>query len=189
MATKPRATGTAGKAAKTAPKKKASKKAAPPAPSGPDALPVGGKAPQFNLPGDEGQMVRLRDFAGQKLVIFFYPRANTPGCTLEARDFTRLKAAFAKAGTVVLGISADPLPAQKRFRDSHALTVPLASDETHDMLKAYGAWGAKAMYGKSFEGVLRSTVLIDASGRIARVWRKVKVAGHAEDVLAAARAI
>jgi peroxiredoxin Q/BCP len=147
----------------------------------------GGPAPQFRLPRDGGVHVSLGDYLGRKLVIFFYPRADTPGCTKEAMDFTRLRDDFAAAGTAVLGVSADPIKAQESFRDKHQLSVPLLSDETHQMLEAYGAWGEKSMYGRTFQGVLRTTVLVDESGGIARIWRGVKVDGHAEAVLAAAR--
>jgi peroxiredoxin Q/BCP len=119
--------------------------------------------------------------------MFFYPRADTPGCTREAIDFTRLKDDFAAAGTAVIGVSADPIKAQESFRNKHELSIPLLSDETHAMLEAYGAWGEKSMYGKTFHGVVRTTVLIDADGQVARIWRSVKVDGHAEAVLAAAR--
>jgi peroxiredoxin Q/BCP len=147
------------------------------------------KAPSFNLPRDGGGNIALSDFAGKKLVLFFYPRADTPGCTREAIDFTRLKGAFAESGTEVLGISADSLSAQERFRDKHKLGVALISDEKHQMLEAYGAWGEKSMYGRTFLGIIRTTVLIDGEGRVARAWRHVKVDGHADAVLAAARAL
>ena len=149
----------------------------------------GQKAPAFRLPRDGGDVVKLSDFAGRKLVLFFYPRANTPGCTREAIDFTRLSSAFAKNGTVVLGISADPPVAQEKFRDKHKLTVPLISDEKHTMLEAYGAWGEKSMYGKKFLGILRTTVLVGADGKVARIWRNVRIDGHADEVLAAAKAV
>ncbi len=151
------------------------------------ALAEGSKAPAFRLPRDGGETVSLADFAGRKLVLFFYPRANTPGCTKEAIDFTRLAGAFAESHTAVLGVSADPLKAQESFRDKHELGIPLVSDEQHGMLEAYGAWGEKSMYGKTFLGVLRTTVLIGADGRIIRIWRHVKVDGHADEVLAAAK--
>ena len=122
-------------------------------------------------------------------MLFFYPRADTPGCTREAIDFTRLKDAFAASGTAVLGISADTVKAQESFRNKHQLSIPLISDEKHEMLEAYGAWGEKSMYGRTFLGILRTTVLIDANGRIARIWRNVRVDGHAEEVLAAAQSI
>jgi thioredoxin-dependent peroxiredoxin len=150
---------------------------------------AGTKAPGFRLPRDGGSMVALSDFAGKKLVLFFYPRADTPGCTREAMDFTRLAEAFAACGTAVVGISADPLKAQEKFRDKHKLSVPLISDEQHEMLQAYGAWGEKSMYGKIFLGILRTTVLIGSDGRIAKVWRNVRVDGHAEEVLAAAKTL
>jgi peroxiredoxin Q/BCP len=140
------------------------------------------------LPRDGGNAVSLADYAGQKLVLFFYPRADTPGCTKEAIDFTRLKGAFAAADTAVVGVSGDPPKAQEAFRNKHQLSVPLASDENHEMLAAYGAWGEKSMYGRTFMGILRTTVLIGADGKIIRIWRHVKVDGHADEVLAAAQA-
>ncbi|WP_271614320.1 peroxiredoxin [Bradyrhizobium sp. CCBAU 51627] len=153
------------------------------------ALAEGQKAPVFRLPRDGGNVVTLSDYAGQKLVLFFYPRADTPGCTREAIDFTRLKDAFTSAGTAVLGISADPLKAQEKFRDKHSLGIPLISDEAHEMLEAYGAWGEKSMYGRSFLGILRTTVLIGADGKVAKIWRNVRVDGHADEVLLAARSL
>ena len=148
----------------------------------------GTKAPAFLLPRDGGDTVSLADYAGQNLVVFFYPRADTPGCTKEAIDFTRLRDGFAKAGTAVIGVSGDPLKAQEAFRNKHQLSVPLASDEKHEMLEAYGAWGEKSMYGRTFEGIIRTTVLIGADSKIVRIWRNVRVDGHADEVLAAARA-
>ena len=141
----------------------------------------GGKAPGFRLPRDGGDSVALADYAGQKLVLFFYPRADTPGCTREAIDFTRLKAAFADSGAAVLGVSADTVKTQESFRNKHQLTVPLISDEKHEMLEAYGAWGEKSMYGRTFLGILRTTILIGADGKIARIWRNVRVDGHADE--------
>lgn len=158
-------------------------------PKATSALAEGQKAPTFRLPRDGGNVVTSADYAGQKLVLFFYPRADTPGCTREAIDFTRLKDAFTSAGTAVLGISADPLKAQEKFRDKHSLGIPLISDEQHEMLEVYGAWGEKSMYGKSFLGILRTTVLIGADGKVAKVWRNVRVDGHADEVLAAARSL
>jgi thioredoxin-dependent peroxiredoxin len=155
----------------------------------PPALLEGADAPAFHLPRDGGDSVSLGDFAGRKLVLFFYPRADTPGCTREAIDFTRLSAEFDDSGTAVLGISADAVKAQEKFRDKHKLSVPLISDEKHEMLEAYGAWGEKSMYGKTFEGIIRTTVLIGTDGRVARIWRHVKVDGHADVVLAAAKAL
>ena len=152
-------------------------------------LAEGAMAPSFSLPRDGGSSVSLADYAGKKLVLFFYPRADTPGCTREAIDFTRLDGDFADAGAAVLGISADTVKAQESFRDKHELSVPLISDEQHEMLEAYGAWGEKSMYGRTFMGIIRTTVLIGADGRIAKIWRNVRVDGHADEVLAAARAI
>jgi len=168
-----------------------SKPVAKPAPKpGPAvALVEGAKAPGFRLPRDGGDSVALADYAGQKLVLFFYPRADTPGCTREAIDFTRLKDAFAAAGTAVLGISADTVKAQESFRIKHRLSIPLISDEQHEMLEAYGAWGEKSMYGRTFLGILRSTVLVGANGKIAKIWRNVRVDGHADEVLAAAQSV
>jgi peroxiredoxin Q/BCP len=153
------------------------------------ALAEGTKAPAFRLPRDGGETVSLADYTGKKLVLFFYPRADTPGCTREAIDFTRLADAFAESQTAIVGVSADPMRAQEAFRDKHQLSVPLVSDEAHEMLESYGVWGEKSMYGRTFLGILRTTVLIGADGRIARIWRNVKVDGHADDVLAAARAL
>lgn len=150
---------------------------------------VGARAPAFTLPRDGGGKVSLKDFKGRNLVIYFYPKANTPGCTRESIAFSKLRAAFAKTDTDILGVSADSVTAQDRFRDKHKLTIPLASDETKEMLTAYGAWGEKSLYGRKFMGVIRKTFLIDKTGRIAKVWPKVSVDGHAEEVLEAARAL
>jgi peroxiredoxin Q/BCP len=147
----------------------------------------GTKAPAFKLPRDGGDTVSLADFKGQNLVLYFYPRADTPGCTIESKAFSGLAKAFAKTGTAVLGVSADPVKAQDAFKAKHSLAIPLASDETHRMLEAYGVWGEKSMYGKKFMGITRTTFLIDQEGRIARIWPKVKVEGHADEVLAAAK--
>lgn len=152
-------------------------------------LQAGAKAPPFNLPRDGGGTVSLADFAGRKLVLYFYPRANTTGCTKEAIDFTRLKAAFERAGADILGVSADPVAAQDAFKRKHKLAITLGSDETHKMLTAYGVWQQKSLYGRKFFGIVRTTFLIGPDGRIAQVWPKVAVAGHAEEVLAAAKAL
>ncbi len=150
-------------------------------------LAVGDKAPAFTLPGDGARTVSLKDFMGRNLVLYFYPKADTPGCTKEAIAFSRLRAAFAKAGTEILGVSADPVPAQDKFKAKHRLKIALASDETKTMLMAYGAWGEKSLYGRKYLGVMRKTFLIDGKGRISRVWPKVSVPGHAEEVLDAAK--
>ena len=162
---------------------------APPKPDAGTELVEGAAARPFSLPRDGGGSVSLADYAGKKLVLFFYPRADTPGCTREAIDFTRLESAFADEGAAVLGISADTVKAQESFRNKHQLSVPLISDEQHEMLEAYGAWGEKSMYGRNFMGIIRTTVLIGANGRVAKIWRNVRVDGHADEVLAAVRAI
>ena len=148
---------------------------------------AGAKAPAFSLPSDGGGKVSLKEFKGRNLVLYFYPKADTPGCTKEAIAFSRLRAEFAKADTAILGVSADPVPSQDKFKSKHKLTIALGSDETKKTLAAYGAWGEKSMYGRKFMGVIRKTFLIDASGRIVRIWPKVKVPVHAEEVLSAAR--
>jgi peroxiredoxin Q/BCP len=150
---------------------------------------TGTKAPAFKLPRDGGGHVALSDYKGQKLVLYFYPKADTPGCTKEAIDFSRLSAAFAKAGTAVLGVSADPVKQQDKFKTKHSLTVALGSDETHEMLEAYGVWAEKSMWGRKYMGILRNTYLIGPDGKIAQVWEKVRVPGHAEAVLEAAKAL
>jgi peroxiredoxin Q/BCP len=147
----------------------------------------GDKAPAFALPRDGGGTIALKDFAGQKLVLYFYPRADTPGCTKEAIEFSKLKAAFNRAGTEILGVSADPVPAQDKFKVKHKLSIALASDEKHKMLEAYGVWQEKSMYGRKFLGVVRATFLIGPDQRIARVWPKVSVPDHADEVLSAAK--
>ena len=152
-------------------------------------LTPGTKAPAFTLPRDGGGTVSLADFAGRKLVLYFYPRADTPGCTTEAIDFSRLKTAFSKANTDVLGVSADPVPAQDKFKAKHKLAIALGSDETHRMLEAYGVWQEKSMYGRKFMGVARVTFLIGPDQRVARIWPKVSVSGHAQEVLDAAKGL
>ncbi len=149
----------------------------------------GDKAPAFTLPRDGGGTVSLKDFTGKKLVLYFYPRADTPGCTKEAIAFSKLKSAFGRVGTEILGVSADPVPAQDKFKLKHKLSIALASDEKHKMLDAYGVWQEKSMYGRKFLGVVRSTFLIGPDRRIAQSWPKVSVPGHAEEVLAAAKAL
>jgi len=152
-------------------------------------LEAGSKAPAFTLPRDGGGSVSLSDFAGRKLVLYFYPRADTSGCTKEAIDFSRLKSAFGRVGADVLGVSGDPVAAQDAFKKKHKLSVALASDEKHRMLEAYGVWQEKSMYGKKFLGIVRTTFLIGPDQRVAQVWPRVSVDGHAEAVLAAAKAL
>ncbi len=152
------------------------------------ALAEGDMAPSFSLPQAGGGMVSLADFTGRNLVLFFYPRAGTLGCTIEASDFSRLAGKFAAVDTALLGVSADPLKTIEMFHKKNLLKIPLVTDEVHSTLKAFGVWNKKSMYGKTFDGIVRSTFLIRTSGRILKIWRKVKVDGHAEEVLAAAKA-
>jgi peroxiredoxin Q/BCP len=152
-------------------------------------LAAGDKAPAFTLLRDGGERVSLKDFKGRNLVLYFYPKADTPGCTTESIAFSKLRAAFAKAGTDILGVSADSVAKQDKFKAKHKLTVALGSDESKEMLEAYGAWGEKSMYGLKFVGVIRKTFLIGADGRIIKIWPKVRVKGHAEEVLEAVKTI
>jgi thioredoxin-dependent peroxiredoxin len=155
----------------------------------PRELKPGIKAPDFELPQDGGATTSLSDYRGRKLVLYFYPKADTPGCTKEAMEFSRLKSAFAKAKTDILGVSADSVLAQDKFKRKHRLSIALASDETHRMLEAYGVWREKSMYGRKFLGIVRTTVLIGPDQEILRIWPKVSVAGHAAEVLAAAESL
>jgi peroxiredoxin Q/BCP len=152
-------------------------------------LNIGDKAPQFEVPGDGGGTARLSDFAGQPVVVYFYPKDDTAGCTAEAIDFSRLEPEFAKAGAAVIGISPDTAKKHDKFRKKHALTVALAADEERKAIEAYGVWVEKQMYGRSYMGVERTTFLIGRDGRIAQIWRKVRVKGHAEAVLEAVRSL
>jgi peroxiredoxin Q/BCP len=146
----------------------------------------GDEAPDFALPGAGGKLVHLKDFAGRKLVLYFYPKDDTSGCTRQAIDFNALRDEFAKAGTDILGVSPDGVASHAKFSKKYDLALPLASDETKDTLNAYGVWTQKSMYGRKYMGVERTTFLIK-DGRILRTWRKVSVPGHAEEVLAAAK--
>jgi thioredoxin-dependent peroxiredoxin len=150
---------------------------------------AGDAAPDFTLPRDGGGRMSLADFKGKTLVLYFYPKDDTSGCTMEAQDFNRLAGNFAAAGAAVVGASPDPVKSHDKFRDKYELTFPLLADESKDMLEAYGVWVEKSMYGRKYMGVERSTFLIGPDGRIAKAWRKVKVPGHAEEVLAAAKSI
>lgn len=152
-------------------------------------LAEGSKAPTFRLKRDGGGEVSLADFAGRTLVLYFYPKADTEGCTRQAQAFSGLVKAFGKAGASVVGVSADPVRKLDAFRRKHDLAITLASDESHKTLEAYGVWAEKSMYGRTFMGIVRTTFLIGPDGRIARIWPKVKVEGHAEEVLAAAKAL
>lgn len=151
-------------------------------------LQIGTKAPDFSLPVVGGDTVSLAQFAGRKVVLFFYPKDNTEGCTLEARDFSRLKEAFETEGAVVIGMSPDSVKKHENFTKKHELTVPLAADEDMAILSAYGVWQEKSMYGRKYMGVVRTTFLIGEDGTILNIWPKVKVAGHADEVLDAVKA-
>jgi len=152
-------------------------------------LAIGDEAPHFTLPVDGGGTARLTELRGKIVVLFFYPQDNTQTCTVEAIDFTRLHDAFKKAGVVVIGISPDSLKKHEKFKSKHGLAMPLAADETRQAIEAYGTWAEKTMFGRKYMGVVRSTFLIDREGKIARIWRKVRVPGHAAEVLEAAKAI
>ncbi|MCL4672587.1 MAG: peroxiredoxin [Sphingomonadaceae bacterium] len=151
---------------------------------------AGDMLPDIAMETPEGGSVKPSDYRGSKLVLFFYPKDDTPGCTSEAKDFSALKGDFDAAGVAVLGVSKDPPAKHRKFIDKHGLTVPLATDaETGGLSDALGVWTEKSMYGRTYMGMVRTTLLVDAEGRIAQVWDKVKVKGHAEEVLAAARAL
>jgi peroxiredoxin Q/BCP len=152
-------------------------------------LQEGDAAPAFDLPGAGGANVSLASFKGKKLVLYFYPKDDTSGCTAEAIDFNGLRDKFAKAKTAIVGMSPDSAKSHDKFCSKYDLSLALASDESKETLSAYGVWVEKSMYGRKYMGVERSTYLIDANGRIAKIWRKVKVPGHAEEVLAAAKAV
>ena len=149
------------------------------------SLKIGDRAPDFSLPASGDQTLSLADFKGRKLVLYFYPKDNTPGCTTQAIDFTAAAKAFEAANTAVVGVSADSLKKHDNFITKHQLAIPLISDEDHVALNAYGVWVEKSMYGKKFMGIERATYLISEDGKIAAIWRKVKVKGHIEAVLEA----
>lgn len=149
----------------------------------------GDVAPEFELPRDGGKTVTLSQFQGGPVVLYFYPKDDTSGCTQEAIGFSERIAAFHKAGAEVIGVSPDDVKAHDKFRDKHDLQVMLLSDEEKTAIEAYGVWAEKKMYGRSYMGVERSTFLIGGDGKLKRVWRGVKVPGHAEEVLAAVRAL
>ncbi len=143
----------------------------------------GDAAPGFELPRDGGGSVSLDQFGGKPVVLYFYPKDDTSGCTKEAVNFSALADQFAAAGAEIIGVSPDPVKSHDKFKAKHDLSVTLVSDENKQAIEAYGVWAEKKMYGKTYMGVERSTFLIDADGKIAKVWRKVKVPGHAEAVL------
>ena len=148
-------------------------------------LEVGDAAPDFSLPDDSGKLTGLKSFKGKKLVLYFYPKDDTSGCTKEAIDFHAHAESFAKAGAAILGVSPDSPASHVKFKAKHDIGLPLASDEDKTMLEAYGVWTEKSMYGRKYMGIERSTFLVGADGKIARAWPKVKIDGHADEVLAA----
>lgn len=150
---------------------------------------IGDIAPQFELPRNGGGTVSLSELKGKKVVLYFYPKDLTSGCTTEAIDFSALAQEFEKADTVVIGMSPDSVKSHDKFAAKHSLTVMLASDEEKSTIEAYGVWVEKSMYGRKYMGVERTTFLIDPEGKIAAIWPKVKVAGHAQAVLEAAKAL
>lgn len=150
-------------------------------------LAVGDAAPSFSLPANGGRTVSLADFKGRQLVVYFYPKDNTPGCTTESIDFTNALADFDAAATDIIGVSADSVKKHENFIAKHNLGITLLSDEAQEMLNDYGVWVEKNMYGRKFMGIERATYLIGADGKIKQIWRKVKVKGHVEAVLDAAR--
>jgi peroxiredoxin Q/BCP len=150
-----------------------------------DWLEIGSKAPAFTLANAQGQKVKLSDFKGSPVILYFYPKDDTPGCTKEACAFRDRSAELKKLGAVVLGVSADSSASHQKFQDKYSLNFPLLSDESHEVSEKYGAWREKNMYGKKSMGIQRSTYLIDAQGKIAHVWKKVSVDGHDTQVLEA----
>jgi thioredoxin-dependent peroxiredoxin len=153
------------------------------------SLTEGAKAPDFSLPATGGRTVSLKELKGQPFVLYFYPRADTPGCTKEACAFEAGLPDFSKLGVTVIGVSKDSMKALEKFAAKYNLTFPLASDPEAKTIETYGAWQEKSLYGRKYMGIERSTVLVDAAGKVAKHWPKVKVAGHAEEVLAAVKAL
>ncbi|HEX6957299.1 MAG TPA: peroxiredoxin [Ferrovibrio sp.] len=152
-------------------------------------LEIGDKAPAFRLPTDGGGKVALSDLKGKIVVLYFYPKDDTSGCTKEAIDFSAAKAKFDKLGAVVIGCSRDSVAAHDKFKTKHKLKVTLAADEAGKTTEAYGVWVEKSLYGRKYMGIERATFLIDRTGKIAGIWRKVKVPGHVEAVLKAAQSV
>ena len=150
---------------------------------------VGKKAPAFTLESSDGDKVKLADLAGKTVVLYFYPRDNTPGCTIEAENFRDAIPALKKLGAVVLGVSKDTIASHCKFRDKYKLNFPLLTDADGKVMEAYGAWGDKVMYGKKMKGIIRSTVLIDKAGKVAQHWPKVSVKGHVDAVVEAVKAL
>ena len=152
-------------------------------------LAVGDKAPAFDLPAGGSGRLKLSELKGKAVVLYFYPKDDTSGCTKEAIDFTAKKKEFDKLGAVVIGVSKDSVPSHEKFAKKHALKVALGADEDGKTCEAYGVWVEKSMYGRKYMGIERATFLLDGTGKLRQVWRKVKVPGHADEVLAAAKAL
>lgn len=181
-------------ASRTTPRSRTARAAATPAMPAPVAAAIarpmaGQRAPDFSLPADDGRMLGLANLAGNRVVLYFYPKDDTPGCTIEAIAFSNLRAAFEAAGAVVVGVSRDSVDAHRRFKGKHNLSIPLLSDEDGDMLQRYGVWVEKNLYGRTYMGIDRTTFLIDGDGVVRRLWSKVKVEGHADEVLAAVKGL
>lgn len=149
----------------------------------------GSKAPAFDLPTDAGGRIKLADLRGKKVVLYFYPKDDTPGCTREAVEFSALEKSFKRAGAVIVGVSKDSVAKHDKFKEKHGLAVTLAADESGKTVAAYGVWVEKSLYGRKYMGIDRSTFVIDQKGLVRGIWRKVKVPGHVEEVLAAVKAI
>jgi len=152
-------------------------------------LAVGDKAPDFSLPANDGKTIALADYQGRALVLYFYPKDDTPGCTTEAKDFTALSGDFAAAGAAIIGVSKDKPAKHDKFIAKHELKVDLVSDEEGTLIEEYGVWVEKNMYGRKYMGIERATFLVDGDGTIQQIWRKVRVKGHAEAVLEAVKAL
>ncbi|HEV7557914.1 MAG TPA: thioredoxin-dependent thiol peroxidase [Kofleriaceae bacterium] len=152
-------------------------------------LEVGNKAPAFTLESSDGGKVKLGDYAGKIVVLYFYPRDNTPGCTIEAEGFRDAVPALTKLGAIVLGVSKDSIASHCKFRDKFKLNFPLLTDADGKVMEAYGAWGDKVMYGKKMKGIIRSTVVIDKNGKVAKHWPKVSVKGHVDAVIDEVKAL
>ncbi len=152
-------------------------------------LEIGSTAPDFELPANDGKTLKLSDFRGQNIVLYFYPKDDTPGCTTEAKDFTAFTEEFTAANTVIIGMSKDTAAKHDKFITKHDLKVQLASDEEGAVIDAYGVWVEKNMYGRKYMGIERATYLINSDGVISEIWRKVRVKGHVEKVLTAAQAL
>jgi len=148
-------------------------------------LKSGDQAPSFSLRSDAGDVISLADFPGRKVVLYFYPKDDTSGCTVEACEFRDTWAAVKRAGAVVLGVSPDSVESHQKFKRKHALPFPLLADPDHSLAERFGVWGEKSMYGRKYHGILRTTFVIDATGRIAKVFERVKPKGHAREVLEA----